>query len=65
MSKKVTIITPTGNLDRGVWASSLDMDDNYITFADDNDDLVAAFPKSMAMITSVETKEQYEARKNK
>lgn len=62
---RLTIITPTGNIDRGVWASSIDTDGTHITFADENDDLVATFPSSVTMITSVETKEQYEARKAK
>ena len=62
---RVTIITPTGNLDRGVWASSVDIDGSHIVFIDESDDIVAAFPSSTTMITSIETKEQYEARKSK
>jgi len=62
---RVTVITPTANLDRGVWASSVDVHSNHITFADENDELIAAFPSDISMITSVETKEQYEARKSK
>lgn len=62
---RITIITPTQNLDRGVWASSVDIDATHIVFIDENDDIVAAFPSNITMITSVETKEQYEARKSK
>ena len=62
---RITVITPTKNIERGVWAHDVDIDNGHMVFADENQDIIATYPLALTMITSVETKEQYEARKGK
>lgn len=68
---RITVITPIENINRGVWAHSYGIENSYgignnhITFVDEYGDLIASYPSSITMITNVETKEQYEARKGK
>ncbi len=62
---RVTVITPTKNIERGVWAENVDIDNGHIVFADADDNLLASYPIALTMITSVETKEEYEARKGR
>jgi hypothetical protein len=62
---RITVITPSKNIERGVWADTVDIDNGHIVFADVNDDLIASYPLAATMITSVETKEEYDNRKAK
>lgn len=62
---RIVIITPTKNIERGVWAREVDIENNHITFVDEEDELVASYPAAITMITNIETKEEYEARKGK
>ena len=60
---RIIIITPTANINRGVWATYLRMTENTITFLDENRDEVAVYPINSTIITSIQTKEEYEANK--
>jgi hypothetical protein len=60
---RLIVITPTTNINRGVWASRLRVDDNTISFLDENMNEVAMYPIRNTIITSIETKEQYDNRK--
>lgn len=62
---RITIITPTKNIERGVWASEVGIENDHITFVDDKDELTASYPAALTMITNIETKEEYEARTGK
>ena len=62
---RITVVTPIKNIERGVWASEVGIENDHITFVDENDELVASYPAQLTMITNIETKEQYEFRKGK
>ena len=64
---RITIITPSNNIDRGVWAESVIFSDAHIKFFNmgfDGNELVAAYPSNSTMITNIETKDEYDQRKN-
>lgn len=61
---RLIVITPTANINRGVWASYLRFGDNTFSFLDENRDEIAVYPIRCTIITSVETKEQYDNRKS-
>lgn len=62
---RLTIMTPTGNVDRGVWAETLNIKDGCYIFRNfvEENDLVAAYPIASTFITNIETQEQYDRRK--
>ena len=65
---RLILVTPTGNINRGVWAADLTVTDGVYFFRDgsiEKDYLVASYPTSITFITSIETKEEYEAKKEK
>lgn len=62
---RIVVITPVKNIERGVWAKEVDIEKDHIIFVDDEDELIASYPAAITMITNVETKEEYEARKAK
>jgi hypothetical protein len=62
---RITVVTPVKNIERGVWASQVGIENDHIIFVDDEDELIASYPAAITMITNVETKEEYEARKGK
>lgn len=61
---RLIIITPTVNINRGVWASHIRVGENTISFLDENRDELAMYPIRSTIITSIETKEQYDNRKS-
>ena len=61
---RVTVVTPTSNIDRSVWVDHLDSEGHSLVFMN-GEEIVAVFPAALTMITNVETKEQYEARTGK
>jgi hypothetical protein len=62
---RITVVTPVKNIERGVWASQVGIENDHITFMDNEDELIASYPAAITMITNIETKEEYEARKGK
>ena len=61
---RLIVITPTTNINRGVWADYIRVDDNTISFLDENRDELAMYPIRNTIITSIETKEEYDNRKS-
>ena len=60
---RITVITPSLNIERGVWADFLRVADGQIVFYDEANTVIAAYPVNYTMITSIETKEEYDKRK--
>ena len=61
---RLIVITPTTNINRGVWADYIRVDENTISFLDENRDELAMYPIKSTIITSIETKEEYDNRKS-
>ena len=61
---RITVITPSLNIERGVWANYLVADEHSLIFKDENREEIARYPINYTMITSVETKEEYDKRKS-
>lgn len=61
---RVTVITPSVNLERGVWANYTRISDGQIQFLDSDREVIAAYPVNYTLITSIETKEDYDKRKS-
>lgn len=61
---RLIVITPTTNINRGVWADYIRVNDNTISFLDKDREEVAMYPIRNTIITSIETKEQYDNRKS-
>ena len=61
---RLIVITPTTNINRGVWADYIRVNDNTISFLDEYREEVAMYPIRNTIITSIETKEQYDNRKS-
>lgn len=61
---RITVITPSLNIERGVWADSINSSDGSIIFFNENRDVIAVYPINYTMITSIETKEDYDKRKS-
>ena len=61
---RLIVITPTTNINRGVWADYIKVNDNTISFLDEFREEVAMYPIKSTIITSIETKEEYDNRKS-
>lgn len=64
---RVTVITPSVNIERGVWADYMKVKDGQILFTEDTElgeKTVGVYPVNYTMITSIETKEDYDKRKS-
>jgi hypothetical protein len=61
---RITIITPSINIERGVWASYTRISDGQVQFLDSDREIIAAYPVNYTMVTSIETKEEYDKRKS-
>ena len=65
---RITVIAPSLNIERGVWADRMDIQGESILFlAFDKDTLtdrlVGLYPAQYTVITNIETKEEYDKRK--
>ena len=60
---RITVITPSVNIERGVWADHLQVVDGQLRFLNEDMETIAVYPSNYTMITSVETKEDYDKRK--
>ena len=71
---RLILATPTDNISRGVWADDMIVKDGVYYFrtlqvVESGEmkvlELMAAFPTQFTSITNIETKEEYEAKKEK
>jgi hypothetical protein len=65
---RLSIIVGNTTVERGVWVEDVTVADGIYFFKDSNVEkqfLVATFPTNFTFITSIETKEEYDARKAK
>ena len=62
---RLIIATPTMNINRGVWAEYTRMEEKTICFLDGQREVIAMYPIDITLVTSIETKEEYEAKKEK
>ena len=60
---RITVITPSVNIERGVWADHLQVIDGQLRFLNEDMETIAVYPSNYTMITSVEAKEDYDKRK--
>jgi hypothetical protein len=61
---RITIITPSVNIERGVWADHIGVVDGQIRFFNEDMETIAIYPSNYTLITSIETKEDYDKRKS-
>ena len=64
---RITIITPSVNIERGVWADYMRVQDGQIIFVEETEEeskTVGVYPANYTLITSIETKEEYDKRKS-
>ena len=64
---RITIITPSVNIERGVWADYLKVQDGQMIFVEETEEgskNVGIYPVNYTFITSIETKEEYDRRKS-
>lgn len=61
---RITVITPSLNIERGVWANYTRVSDGQLQFLDADREIIAVYPVNYTLITSVETKEEYDKRKS-
>ena len=63
---RITIMTPTANIDRGVWADGIIYSDNssdmilfYNVNEDDTTETIGIYPKDKIFVSSIQTHEEY------
>ena len=64
---RITVITPSVNIERGVWADYMKVQEAQIVFVEETeegDKTVGVYPVNYTLITSIETKEEYDKRKS-
>ena len=61
---RITVITPSLNRERGVWADYTRVSDGQLQFLDSDREVIAVYPVNYTLITSIETKEDYDKRKS-
>jgi hypothetical protein len=68
---RLILTTPTENISRGVWADEMIVEDGVYYFRNlpsvesGVGGIVAAFPTQLTSVTNIETKEEYEAKKER
>ena len=62
---RLSIIVGDTTVERGVWADNLDMKEGLYIFYNDKGEAIQSYPAQLTFITSIETKEDYDARKAK
>jgi hypothetical protein len=62
---RLSVITGNTTIERGVWADSLDMREGLYLFYNEEMEVIQSYPAQLTFITSIETKEDYDARKAK
>ncbi len=61
---RITVMTPTENVDRGVWAEDFAIDPNsnsivFVGSVEDPDRVVGVYPAGSTFISSVQSYEEY------
>jgi hypothetical protein len=62
---RLSVITGNTTIERGVWADDMIVKDGCYFFRDQMMELIQSYPTRYTFITSIETKEDYDARKAK
>ena len=62
---RLSVITGNTTIERGVWADDMIISDGCYFFRDQMMELLQSYPTRYTFITSIETKEDYDARKAK
>jgi hypothetical protein len=62
---RLSVIVGNTTIERGVWADNLDMKEGLYLFYNDKGEAIQSYPAQLTFITSIETKEDYDARKAK
>ena len=59
---RITVITPSLNIERGVWADYTRVSDGQLQFLDSDREVIAGYPVNYTLMTSIEPKEDYDKR---
>ena len=62
---RLSIIVGDTTIERGVWADDMIIKEGCYFFRDEYNELLQSYPSRYTFITSIETKEDYDARKAK
>jgi hypothetical protein len=62
---RLSVIVGNTTIERGVWADNLDMREGLYLFYNEETEVIQSYPAQLTFITSIETKEDYDARKAK
>ena len=62
---RLSVIVGNTTIERGVWADNLDMREGLYLFYNEEMEVIQSYPAQLTFITSIETKEDYDARKAK
>ena len=62
---RLSVITGNTTIERGVWANDMIIKEGCYFFRDEYNELLQSYPTRFTFITSIETKEDYDARKAK
>jgi hypothetical protein len=62
---RLSVIVGNTTIERGVWADDMIIKDGCYFFRDEVMELLQSYPTRYTFITSIETKEDYDARKAK
>ena len=62
---RLSVITGNTTVERGVWANDMIIKEGCYFFRDEYNELLQSYPTRYTFITSIETKEDYDARKAK
>ena len=62
---RLSVIVGNTTIERGVWANKLDIKEGLYLFFNDDMEVIQSYPAQLTFITSIETKEEYDARKAK
>ena len=62
---RLSVITGNTTVERGVWANDMIIKEGCYFFRDEYNELLQSYPTRFTFITSIETKEDYDARKAK
>ena len=65
---RLLIATPTRNIPKGVWADRMETKDGHTSFyriqTGEPDELVASYPSDKTILTTIQTREEYDATKD-
>ena len=62
---RLSVIVGDTTVERGVWANDMIIKEGCYFFRDEYNELLQSYPTRFTFITSIETKEDYDARKAK